>query len=203
MIEIDGRTILSRLIEALSPHVPVICVVVGYREDLVTEYCSKHHPEVVIARNPAYRSTNTAFSFSIGARIFNGRVIYLDGDIVISPDSLELFITKSRQADVVVGVTPAKSQQPVFVTSENGIGMDMVAGFSREVKSDYEWGNVFSGPSDILKDANGYVYERLEALLPLPCAPLNLHEVDTAEDLELAIPFTRSLDLTQFGKLSG
>lgn len=201
MIEIDGRTILSRLIEALSPHVPVISVVVGYREDLVTEFCSKHHPEVVIARNPAFRSTNTAFSFNTGATIFRGKVIYLDGDIVVCPESLALFIEKSKQTEVVVGVTPAKSQQPVYATSESGLGGSVIAGFSRETKTDYEWANVFSGPSDILKGADGYVYEHLAALLPLPCASLNLHEVDTAEDLELAVPFARTLDFAQFGGL--
>mgnify|MGYP003131060655 FL=1 len=38
LIEVDGKTILTRLIESLRPHVSRIHVVIGYREELVADY---------------------------------------------------------------------------------------------------------------------------------------------------------------------
>lgn len=194
MIEVNGRTILSRLIQTLSPHVPLVSVVVGYREDMVIEYCAKHHPEVAIARNPDFRSTNTAYSLFKGAQVLNGKVLYLDGDIIISPASLSQLIDRAAQDDVVIGVTETKSKDPVFVNCSEIKDIAMVTQFSRHEESCHEWANVFVAPHDILKGANGYVYECLERFLPAPAAYLDLHEVDTAEDLEQAKPFVMNLD---------
>lgn len=194
MIEVNGRTILSRLIETLSPHVPLVSVVVGYREDMVIEYCARHHPEVAIARNPDFRSTNTAYSLFKGAQVLNGKVLYLDGDIIISPTSLSQLVDRAAQDDVVIGVTEAKSKDPVFVNCREIKETAMVTQFSRREESRHEWANVFVAPHDILKGANGYVYECLERFLPAPAAYLDLHEVDTAEDLEQAKPFVMNLD---------
>lgn len=195
MIEVNGRTILSRLIETLGPHVPLVSVVVGYREDMVIEYCARHHPEVVIARNPDFRSTNTAYSLFKGAQVLNGKVLYLDGDIIMSPTSLSRLIDRSAQDDVVIGVTEAKSKDPVYVDCREIGDTTSVMQFSRRKESRYEWANVFVAPHDFLNGAAGYVYECLEHFLPAPSACLDLHEVDTAEDLEQAKPFAMNLDL--------
>ena len=47
MLEIDGRTVLSRLVDAIRPHTDRIHVVVGYREEMIVEYCALYHRDLV------------------------------------------------------------------------------------------------------------------------------------------------------------
>ncbi|MDF0729877.1 NTP transferase domain-containing protein [Pseudomonas entomophila] len=194
MIEIDGKTILTRLIEMLRPQVDIIKVVVGYREDMVIEHCAQHHRDVVLVRNKEYRTTNTAFSFDKGAKHTNGKIIYIDGDLIISPESLYQFIAASQKHDILVGLTDSKSENAVFADYQHTPYGTIVEAFTRTAKSPLEWANVVSGPSTLLTNANGYVYERLEEHLPLPSMHLELAEVDTANDLIDARKFVTGLD---------
>ena len=79
MIEIAGKTLLTRLIEGLRPHVRTIYVAVGYREDMVIDFCARHHRDVVLVRNPEYRDTNTATSAAKCVRHTRGKVMTLSG----------------------------------------------------------------------------------------------------------------------------
>ncbi|WP_267241141.1 DUF6564 domain-containing protein [Pseudomonas sp. UFMG81] len=197
MIEIDGKTILTRLIEQLRPQVDIMKVVVGYREDMVIEYCAQHHRDVILVRNKEYRTTNTAFSFDKGAKHTNGKIIYIDGDLIISPTSLSQFIAASHKHEILVGLTDSKSENAVFADCQQTSDGTIVEAFTRTVKGPFEWANVVSGPSDLLTDANGYVYERLEEHLPLPSMHLDLAEVDTANDLIEARKFVADLEQQQ------
>lgn len=194
MLEIGNKTILSRLIETIEPVVPRIHVVVGYREELVIEHVARWHRNVVIVRNPDYRTTNTAWSMAMGARGIPGKTIFMDGDLVISPDSFAAFVAKAARTDVLVGVTRASSEQAVFVRTRALASTEFeIDEFSRETRGEYEWANVVSGPSNLMDKVSGYVYEQLQPRLPLPAFPLELSEVDTAEDLDRTRAFTQRL----------
>jgi choline kinase len=191
MLELQRKTILSRLIEALEGVVDRIHVVVGYREELVINLCSNLHRKVVIVRNPAYRTTNTVQSMALGAKGLNGKTLFLDGDLIIEPASLFKFLDAAQQHSVLVGIAPSQSENPVNVslTETDCKGPSQITAFTREPGYQYEWANVVAGPARMLDDAAGYVYERLEKDLPLPCSCLNLREIDTIADLESAKRF--------------
>ncbi|WP_313319780.1 NTP transferase domain-containing protein [Stenotrophomonas sp.] len=194
LIEVEGKTILSRLIESLEPHVPRIHVVIGYREELVAEYCARHHREVVLVRNPRFRDTNTAYSISLGSIGFHSKVLYLDGDLIIEKESLAEFLRAAAGVRALIGVTPAKSENAVLASISGQSPEDIaINAFGRELQSRYEWANVFSGPPVRLEDAGGFVYQALEPLLPLPARLLELHEVDTPGDLSAAEAFMKGL----------
>ena len=194
MIEIGGVTILERLLTALRPHVSVIHLVVGYREEMVIEYCARDHRDVVLVRNQDYRTTNTAYSFAQGARHLKGKVVYLDGDLIISPVSLANFLTEAKEREILVGVTTSKSDNPVFIeTSRVGKFVD-VLGFTRDIPGQLEWGNIVVGPHDLMLNAEGYVFARLKEYLPLDGYVLELAEVDTSDDLKNATTFVQQLD---------
>jgi choline kinase len=194
MIELGGATLLTRLLHAIRPHVSVIHVVVGYREEMVIDYCAKNHPDVVLVRNPDYRSTNTAFSFAKGARHLQGKVVYLDGDLIVSPASLSKFFGAAKDKDVLVGVTDSKSENAVFIEGRNTGGDVEILGFSRENRTPLEWANIVAGPSDLLSEARGFVFERLKERLPLSGCMLDLAEIDTADDMTAAVQYVRQLD---------
>ncbi|WP_423458063.1 NTP transferase domain-containing protein [Ottowia sp. VDI28] len=185
MIEVGGKTLLSRLIETLQPLVPRIHVVVGYREELIIEHCARHHREVIIARNPEFRTTNTAHSIRLGSTGMCSKVLYLDGDLIIEPSSLQSFVELAAKVPLLVGVTQAKSSQAVFVAThdEGGAPSKFVDNFQRTPATPWEWANVFAGSPNLLAEGMHYVYECIEPHLPVAAHVLNLHEIDTQEDL--------------------
>ncbi|MEQ5837400.1 NTP transferase domain-containing protein [Marinobacter sp. NFXS9] len=195
LIEVDGKTILSRLIETLRPLVPRIHVVIGYREELVAEYCARYHRDVVLVRNPQFRETNTAFSILLGSLGFSSKVLYLDGDLIVEKESIAHFVRMAGKFPYLIGVTEAKSENAVLALIEGqGKKNVKVSAFGRNLDSRYEWANVFVGPPACLADASNYVFEVLEPSLPLPACFLQLHEVDTPSDLRAAELFLGSYD---------
>jgi CTP:molybdopterin cytidylyltransferase MocA len=185
MLEIGGTTILTRLVDAISPHTDRIHVVVGYREEMVIDYVATHHRDVVLVRNPDFRTTSTIASLTLGARGLSGQLLFVDGDTVVRAPSLADFIARGTQHPVLVGTAPAASEDGVYVTLDDNATNDVLA-FHREDPADHEWANILLGPSELLAGHTGYVYEALTAQLPLPTASLELAEVDTAHDLRRA-----------------
>lgn len=197
MLEIGGMTLLSRLIRTLEPLVPRIHVVVGYREEMVIELCAREHRDVVIVRNPAYRSTNTAESMSMGARACRAKTLFLDGDLLIEPRSLRAFVEEASRHEVLMGISTTRSEQPVCVELADNATWEgaprLVSGFTRDERLPYEWANVVAGPPGLMDGVPGYVFERLRERTPLPALPIELREVDTRADLDMANEFARSV----------
>lgn len=186
MLEVGGTTILTRLIEAIEPHTDRIHVVVGYREEMVIDYVASHHRNVVLVRNPEFRTTNTITSLLLGARGLAGQLLFVDGDMVIRPGSLAKFVAHADQHSVLVGTTAAASDDGVYVTLQDMGGSELVTAFHRAGPTSHEWANVLLAPTDVLAGHHGYVYEALESLLPLPAVEIELAEVDTESDLSRA-----------------
>ena len=167
-------------------------------EAMIVEYCARQHPNVILVRNPHFRTTTTAKSYAIGSKHVKGKCIYVDGDTIVEPSTMSLFLSQSSRVDTLVGVTETTSENAVLVGTT--VSPDGDESLTREVKSfsrqhgDLEWANIFSGSSEILADADGFVYEALEAHLPLRCMNLSMCEIDTANDLELAKQFVATID---------
>lgn len=193
MLEIEGKTILSRLVDALRPHVSRIHVVVGYREELIIDQCALHHRDVILVRNPEFRTTNTAQSMHLGAAGIEGKVLFLDGDLIIQEDSLAAFIAEASRHPILVGIAPTRSEQAVCVETRPGAASPTITGFTREARHPYEWANVVAGPAAMLAGATSYVFERLAESLPLAAHELDLREVDTPADLDLATAFAAGM----------
>lgn len=202
MIEINGKTLLSRLIEILQPLIPIIHIVVGYREELIIEHCAKYHKNVVIIRNKDFRKTNTAHSIKMGSIGLKNKILYLDGDLIINPTTLENFINTAKFHTLTIGITRAKSSQAVFVETklkdphQSKIKEEiLVTAFQRTPATQWEWANIFVGFPELLISGNNFVYECIEPHLPAVCCPLELHEIDTAEDLEQAKIWIESIKI--------
>jgi choline kinase len=194
MLEIEGRTLLTRLVQTLRPRVPRIHLVVGYREELIIEHCALHHRDVVIVRNPDFRTTNTAQSMRLGAANVSGKLLFLDGDLIIEESSLADFIDRAAAASMLLGIARTRSEQAVCVQLDATHDGANVTAFTRSEALPFEWANVFSGPASMLDEASGYVFEKLSNYLPLPASELNLREVDTPADLAVASEFAATLD---------
>jgi hypothetical protein len=164
----------------------------GSKEEMVADYCASNHRNVILVRNPKFRETNTAYSISIGSIGFHSKVLYLDGDLIISPSSLKNFVERANSTDILVGVTEAKSENAVLARIRDQDANLIIDGFARDIESSYEWANIFAGPPLEKDYVSGYVYQSLERFLPLPACILELHEIDTPSDFQGAKLFMES-----------
>lgn len=198
MLEIEGVTILERLVDALRPLVRSIRVVVGYREELIIDLCAHRHRDVILVRNPEFRTTNTAQSMALGSRACSGKTLFLDGDLLISPESLRKFVTRAAGFPLSMGIARTRSENAVCVHTNGNVNEAgfCVESFIRDERLEYEWANVFAGPSDILEGATEYVFNQLVRHVPIPAFELDLREIDTVGDLEDARAFAKTLDLS-------
>jgi choline kinase len=186
MLELGGITLLTRMIRMLESHVSRIHIVVGYRENLIIDHCARHHPHVVLVRNPDFRTTNTAQSLALGALHLKGKCVFLDGDLVINPDSFSTFLDHASRTEILVAVCQPNTENAVFVDTEESILGLTVKAFTREKQTSCEWANVFAGPSTLMNGAENYVFEYLTKRLPLPGHMLELAEIDTSADMHSA-----------------
>ena len=186
MLELGGVTLLTRMIRMLESHVSRIHVVVGYREDLIIDHCARNHPHVVLVRNPEFRTTNTAQSLALGARHLTGKCVFLDGDLVINPDSFSAFLDHAARTEILVALCQPNTENAVFADTEESAQGLTVRGFTRENRTLCEWANVFAGPSTLMNGAENYVFEHLAERLPLPGHMLELAEIDTSADMRSA-----------------
>lgn len=189
MLELGGTTLLTRMIRMLESHVSQIHVVIGYREDMVIDHCARYHPKVVLVRNPEFRTTNTAQSLALGARHLMGKYVFLDGDLVINPDSFGTFLDHAARSDILVGLCQPNTENAVFANTEESPQGLTVTSFTRENRTLHEWANVFSGASMLMNGAENYVFEHLAKRVPLPGHVLELAEIDTSADMRSAESF--------------
>ena len=179
MVEVNRKFIIDYILEALIPNVKNIVIVVGYKAELIEEYCNKKYPSVVIVKNDDYSTTNTAYSMALGAKLFHGKCLFLDGDLVFHKDEIVKFLEKSKQVNCLLGVTSNITQNPVYVTLDK----EKILKFSRKDVSEFEWANIFCSDSRILDQAKNFVYEELEKNAELFFHEINLYEIDTPEDM--------------------
>ena len=180
MVEVNGKLIIDYILDALIPNVKNIVIVVGYKAELIEEYCNKKYPSVVIVKNEDYSTTNTAYSMALGAKLFNGKCLFLDGDLIFNKQQIVNFLERSKQVDCLLGVTSNITENPVYVS----VDQNKIIEFSRDKTTSLEWANIFSADSRILDNAKNFVYEELSQLNHLFYHEIDLYEIDTPNDMK-------------------
>lgn len=92
LIEVAGKTIISRLLTQLQSHnVANVIMGVGYLADVLESYIRSNHPEIstVFVHNPIYARTGSVYSLKLclGAVPQGHDVVVFEGDVVVE-DSL-------------------------------------------------------------------------------------------------------------------
>jgi choline kinase len=184
MPAIEGAVIAAA--GGLQARVRRVHVVVGYREEIVLDYCAQHHRDIILVRNPQYRSTTTSQSYALGARHLSGNVVFMDGDLLIEDASIEKFLAEAAETPVLIGVTKAKTEHAVYAKIIKDGKKVAIIGFDYGRAEDYEWANVVSAPCDFFNRSEEHVFQTLAKHLPLPAHELDVFEVDTQRDLQAA-----------------
>lgn len=185
MVQVGDKLILDYIIEAIYPNIKNIILVTGYKSEAVEKYCSIKYPFIKIIINNKFSETNTAYSFSLGSADIKGKCLFLDGDLILSPNSVINFIEQSEKFDTLLGVTNNITENPVFVEIKD----EKIISFTRNKNTGFEWANIFCADSRILDNAQNYVYEELAKHHPLHYFEIILQEVDTEDDFLKALEF--------------
>lgn len=184
LIEFSGITILEHQLGLLH-DIEDVRVVVGFEEERVTALIKEIRSDVIIVRNPAYRTTTTLHSYAMGAEYLKENCLFMDGDILFQPSSFNSFVLACKKNESLIGITKAKTKDAVYTLSND---KSEIESFSRTVVTPLEWANiVWINPNKFANPVAISVYERLTAYLPLKSKEINSYEIDTREDMDNAI----------------
>ena len=113
MVKMGGRTLLSYLLELLH-DIEDIRIVVGFKEEFVAEEARRINPNVVIVRNPDYRTTSNAYSVHLASKDLKEPFLIVDGDTIIGKSNFRKFIQNLNGETSVVGICEAKNNRCCF-----------------------------------------------------------------------------------------
>jgi choline kinase len=179
LVRLFGKTLIEWQLLQLA-NVEDIVVVVGFKGAELSDVVKKIRPDAKIVENPNFQTTKTASSLVIGAGLAKERVVALDGDILISNKSLDIFLSSDND---LLGVMKTESVEPHGVLLEDGLLKE----FYDSKSSEFEWvGPLNISRENCLKLGSGHVFEGLTNFLPLPAVEVDLVEIDFPIDLERA-----------------
>lgn len=191
LVEVNGVSILEHQLSLLA-EVDDVRVVVGFDEKTVTSELQRIRPDVLVVRNPAFRSTTTLHSYALGAEHIKGDCLFMDGDLLLEPESFSRFLQSCRPGIPQLGITKSKTTDAVFVERD---GEDVVE-FGRQNATEFEWSNIAWLPVSYFDEiGNTAVYEHLSSLLPIRSKELVSYEIDTEQDLRHALENSSKLGL--------
>ena len=178
MVQIEGRSLLSRQIEALT-HAKIndIYVVGGYKIELLEAELKRIGFSGKLLFNENYKTTNTLSSLFLGSRNAQKFTISVDGDLLIGR---EFFSHIHTDHEEWLGIYQKRTELAVCCDLKNG----KVSGFDGD--SGYEWTGLLKIKSEKIPDGGSHVMEFLEEYLPLPWTETDVFEIDTPEDLQSA-----------------
>ena len=196
LIEVNGKTLLEYQL-ALLKDVENIFLVVGFMEDDVMNFAPKIRRDIIFVRNANFQHTKTLGSYYLAAKIIDDAAIFMDGDMIIEPNSFAEFLdaaTKIDGDDMLIAVSKRISDDPVYCDVENHQGALTIRNFSYENKTPYEWANVVYMPANRMENGTSHTFEHLQKFLPTSAKIIDRLEIDTPEDLHDAEKFLKTSD---------
>jgi choline kinase len=176
LVPLLGKTLIEWQLMQMA-NVEDIIVVVGFQGAKLSHMVKEIRSDAKIVENPNFQTTKTASSLVIGAGLSKERVVGLDGDILITKESLDLFLASNKD---LLGIMKTESVEPHGVLLEGGL----VKQFNHSKSSKFEWvGPLNISRENCLKLGSGHVFEGLTHFLPLPAVEVDLVEIDFPIDL--------------------
>ena len=191
LVKVNGKTLLEYQL-ALLEKVENVFLVVGFMEEDVMNFAREIRRDIIFVRNANFQHTKTLGSFHLAARIIDSSAIFMDGDMIIEPNSFAEFLDAANKAsddEFIIAVSKRISDDPVYCDVEHNGQILKIRGFSYEKKSAYEWANVVHMPARFMANGNTHTFEHLKNFLPASAKVIDRIEVDTPEDLRNAEKF--------------
>ncbi len=181
LVEVNGRALFEYALEAFK-WADEIRMVVGYKKEEVMARVSKVNPSVKFIVNDEYEQTNTLQSNYMGVKGVEDKVLFIDGDMIISKETSERLLEMYNIGEEFVGVATDISQEPVYAMVDE----NRVIWFDFNKKAEHEWANVALLSTEKLEYLPTYFFVQIEKFLPLAAVEVDRLEVDTLTDLQYA-----------------
>lgn len=133
LINVNGKALLEYQL-ALLEKVENVFLVVGFMEEDVMNFAREIRRDIIFVRNANFQHTKTLGSFYLAARIIDGSAIFMDGDMIIEPNSFAEFLDVAAKVDddkFVIAVSKGISDDPVYCDVDENF---RIRGFSFEKK---------------------------------------------------------------------
>jgi choline kinase len=192
LVEVHGRSLLERLLVDVLADEPDVRIIVGFRADEVIAKARSVRKDLMFVRNPSFRDTSVRHSFWLAARHVQEPCIIVDGDMLIAPESWRAFRREADRHTTLVGVAAATTTDAVFADVD--VLTQQLRRFTRRDRLGYEWCGVAKMSPQLFDRHTEYVYQCIEPILPAPAFELDTAEVDTQQDLRLAVAFAQRID---------
>ncbi len=183
LVTINGRSLIDYQLELLA-SVPHILIVVGFMEEQVMDHARRLRPDAVFVRNPQFHATSNAHSVWLASHQLREPFLIVDGDLLIRKTDFSAFLGSCQNGQPQIGVTASKSEEAVYARLGDD---DKIDAFSYTETSPWEWCGVALVPPGIIQSNKRYVFEELKKILPARSAKLDVYEIDTQQDLNMAI----------------
>jgi choline kinase len=181
LVNVLDQPILYWQLRLLCQRMADVRIVVGYRGGEVASLARSLRPDIRIIVNNEWQTTRTGGSLSRGAAGVQGRVVSLDGDLLVHPDDFRLV---TDVTDDTIGITPVNSTEPVHaMLDDRGRCRRLAYG----AVSDFEWTGLVNFDPRRVPAADGHVFEMIAGILPCAAKSVRCWEVDTVADLERAL----------------
>ena len=177
LMHIDGKPLIIHQLEALKEF-DDIRIVLGYQAEKVIEVVNKFRKDIMFAFNYDYKSTGPAASLSKGLINAKKYILSIDGDILVNPFDFREILEREGE---YLAISNKHSSEPILIEVENQEAIH----FSK--RGNYEWPGVVKFERNRFKKSEGYIYDVIEELLPMPIVLLRSRDIDTPEDYENAI----------------
>lgn len=178
LVDIDGKTLIQRHLEAFSDEDDVR-IVVGFKAMDVIRSINQYTRDVIYVVNRDYASNGTGASVTLAKRFANQYIITIDGDLLIHPEDISAIVNTPGE---YVGVSLPSTDDPVLTVVND---KKEVIAFSR-AEGDFEWTGVSKTYVGNLADGDEHVCDILAMNLPTPYLLIRTKEVDTPNDLNAA-----------------
>lgn len=188
LLDICGKKLIEHQLELLK-DIPDVRIVVGFKEKEVIQHVCAARKDVLFVRNPQYASTSNSYSINLASRDLKAPFLIVDGDLIVDPSSFREFLGACVKGEDLIGVSKAKTEEAVFVHTDG----DMINEFSFEKKADLEWCGIACLANIKIPADGGYVFKEIEKFLPLKAKEISCFEIDTPEDLAMAVKYAEQI----------
>lgn len=183
LIDIGEHKLVWYLLQ-LTKEISDVRFVVGYKSQDVIDYVRSIREDAKFILNSKYETTSCAYSIRMGTEDIKDAYLIVDGDLLLDSKSFDFFKSKCKD-DTIVGITPAKTEEGVFVEMDETKGT--ILSFTRKPVSCWEWSGVAYINGFLINPQLQFICDTLANKLPLKYLPINCFEIDTPSDYQLAL----------------
>lgn len=184
LVNVCNKPLIIRQLEMLGEY-DDIRIVVGYQAESVIKVVNEYRRDIMFAFNYEYEKTGVAASFSKGLVGSRKYVVVMDGDLLVRPSDMKMFLNNSEEC---IGVTDVNSDEPVFVDVDLS---GQVTGFNQNCGK-LEWSGMAKVKSKRLTPEKSHMFDMITPLLPLQAFRLNAREIDTPDDYDRIVEWIKN-----------